>query len=116
MHKVFEGSSAFSASDEAKRWCEANGISVGQTQGPFPRGLLFGRYRISKWRGMNAAEKKVLHGTLEGDMRNGPVRVYIKPEYEHLLPAAAENIACDHAKTAPASPAVDGCNSQRMAE
>jgi hypothetical protein len=85
MQITFEGKEAFEAEHKAVDWCRAHGISVGQMQGPEPRGLLFGDYLISKWRGMNRAEIKALHGTIDGPGRMGPVTVTIKPEFEHLL-------------------------------
>ena len=90
MKLTFKGTNTFAAAHAAEDWCRTRGISVGQMQGPSPRGLLFGDYLISKWRGMNDAEIKALHGTMVGDMRNGPVTVTIKREFEHLLASANE--------------------------
>jgi len=90
MKITFEGAQDFEAEHKAVDWCRARGISVGQMQGPAPRGLLFGNYLISKWRGMSLAEKRQLHGTIDGPGRMGPVTVTIKPEFEHLLAGAIE--------------------------
>jgi hypothetical protein len=90
MKIVFEGKDTFEAEHKAVDWCRARGISVGQMQGDAPRGLLFGDFLISKWRGMNRAEIKALHGTIDGPGRMGPVTVTIKPEFEHLLAGVTE--------------------------
>jgi hypothetical protein len=68
---------------------------VGQMQGTFPRGLLFGDYLISKWRGMNKAEISALHGVMDGDMRNGPVTVTIKATYIDRLVEAGERLLAE---------------------
>ncbi|MDR6642800.1 hypothetical protein J2X57_002012 [Luteibacter sp. 1214] len=88
MKIAFASETDFEACKGAETWCRQRGISVGQMQGPSPRGLLFGDYLISKWRGMNAVERKQLHGTMQGDMRHGPITITIKPAYEHMLSAA----------------------------
>lgn len=81
----FRAEGEFAAMYEAQDWCRARGISVGSAERGSPRGLLVGDYLIAKWRNLNAAERTALHGTMEGDMRVGPVRVHIKGAYEHLL-------------------------------
>lgn len=92
MKIMFEGTNTFDAANSAENLCGARGISVGQMQGPFPHGLLFSDYLISKWRGMNASERKALHGTMDGDMRNGPVTVTIKTAYIDRLIEAGERL------------------------
>lgn len=92
MKIVFEGVYTFDAARAAENWCSARGISVGQMQGLSPRGLLFGDYLISKWRGMNKAEISALHGVMDGDMRNGPVTVTIKAAYIDRLVEAGERL------------------------
>jgi hypothetical protein len=69
------GQHDFSGCHEAERWLDARGYSLGYMQGPSPRGILFGDYEIAKWRNLSAKEKAQLHGTMTGDMRNGPVSV-----------------------------------------
>jgi hypothetical protein len=83
--KVFESTGEeWSACMAAELWCHENGISVGEMQGPAPRGLLRGDYDISKWRNMTANEKKELHGQMTGDWRNGPVKVEL---FKSSMPA-----------------------------
>ncbi len=65
----------------AEAWCRENGISVGQSCATGPTGLLFGQYDwIAKWRNLTAGEKRALHGTMSGDMREGPVVFVLKDE------------------------------------
>ena len=81
MRIVFNQAGSFQAMYAAEAWCRENGISVGQSCATGPTGLLFGQYDwIAKWRNLTAAEKKDLHGTMSGDMREGPVVIVLKDE------------------------------------
>jgi hypothetical protein len=86
MKKIFESDETFGAYYAAERWCRANGISCGSPCTSAPIGLLFGNYQIAKWRNLTAKERSLLHGTITGNLRNGPMTVFIEPEHEHLLP------------------------------
>lgn len=88
MKLNFDGETPFAACREAETWCGAHGLSIGSMERNAPRGLLFGEYDISKWGGLNSAERGQLHGTMEGDMRHGPITITIKPEHEHRLSVA----------------------------
>lgn len=77
IRKTFTGDRAFEASDAAEKWCKENLISCGRMQGPDPRGLLYGDYDIAKWRNLSAQDRRELHGTMTGDMRNGPITIDI---------------------------------------
>ncbi|MBB5448045.1 MULTISPECIES: hypothetical protein [unclassified Paraburkholderia] len=72
---VFDQWGDFEACRAAEKWCGERGISVGEMQGPGPRGLLLGNYCIAKWRNLTNAEKRDLTGRMTGDMRNGPVTI-----------------------------------------
>lgn len=72
---VFDQPGDFEACNAAEKWCHDRGISVGEMQGPAPRGLLVGDFWIAKWRNLNAAEKRALNGRMTGDMRHGPVTI-----------------------------------------
>lgn len=61
----------------AERFLNGAGFSVGRLQGPAPRGIMFGDYDVQKWRNLNDADRRTLHGQMTGDMRNGPVQVII---------------------------------------
>lgn len=71
--KTFSETGDFEASRAAEKWCHQNGISIGIPQRGAPRGLMYGDCAISKWRNLGIHEKAAMHGTLTGDMRNGPV-------------------------------------------
>jgi hypothetical protein len=83
--KIFESDKTFGAYYAAERWCTDQGISYGSSCAGSPQGLLFGNYQIAKWRGLTAKERQQLHGTIQGNLRNGPVTVFIKPKFVHLL-------------------------------
>lgn len=81
MRIEFNQAGTFQAMYAAEAWCRENGISVGQSCATGPTGLLFGRYDwIAKWRNLTARERKDLHGTMSGDMRDGPVVIVLKDE------------------------------------
>jgi hypothetical protein len=65
----------FAACRAAERWCEERGVSVGHMERGRMRGLLCGKFDIQKWHNLNQAERDALHGTMSGDMRNGPVQI-----------------------------------------
>jgi len=78
IRKTFDQPVTFEACWAAERWCKENGISVGPSCACWPqRGLLDGDYQIAKWRNLTAQERAQCHGTMTGDMRNGPVHVSI---------------------------------------
>ncbi|MBV7542224.1 hypothetical protein [Acidovorax sp. sic0104] len=102
MRIVFEKIGDFEAKRLAYAWCEANGISVGQTSAMDPSGLLFGAYDwIAKWRNLTSVEREALDGQMTGDLRHGPVVVYLKdaavklhlPALMNDLPPAAQHVA-----------------------
>lgn len=77
--KTFTGASPFEAINAAQAWCQANGLSVGQSCATGPSGLLFGQWDwIAKWRNLTSKERRELHGRIEGDQRHGPVRVVLE--------------------------------------
>jgi hypothetical protein len=83
--KTFESKETFKAYHLAEEFCQTNGISFGASCAVGPTALLFGEHQIAKWRNLTTEEQKKVHGIIRGDMRTGPVRVYIKPEFVHLL-------------------------------
>lgn len=78
MEKVFEQTDDFEAMRAAKKWCAENNISCGRLQGDDPIGLKRGDWTIEKWRNLSDADKDFLDGTMQGDMRYGPVTVELK--------------------------------------
>ena len=77
---IFDQTGTFQAAYAAEDWCRANGYSIGSAERGSPRGLLKGDYVIAKWRNLSKAERAALHGTMEGDMRNGPVVIRLRGE------------------------------------
>jgi hypothetical protein len=81
MRILFKQAGTFQALYAAEAWCRENGISVGQSCATGPTGLLFGHYDwIAKWRNLTAGEKTDLHGTMSGDMREGPVVIVLNDD------------------------------------
>jgi hypothetical protein len=77
MRLTFNNAGAFAAVRAAEDWCAKHGLSVGAMERGKPRGILFGDYAIQKWHNLRQADKDALHGTMTGDMRNGPVTVAV---------------------------------------
>ena len=93
MRIKFDQKGTWQAKEAAEAWCKENGISVGQSSADGPTGLLFGDYAwIAKWRNLTNQERADLHGTMEGDFREGPVIIKLKDS------AVAANAACLKAK------------------
>lgn len=81
MRIQFNQAGTFQAMHAAEAWCRENGLSVGQSCATGPTGLLFGQYDwIAKWRNLTARERKALHGTMSGDMRDGPVVIVLRDD------------------------------------
>jgi len=78
MRIEFTQQGTFQALYAAQAWCRENGISYGSLCSPFPTGLLFGDYVISKWRNLSKQERDDLHGTMSGEFREGPVIIELK--------------------------------------
>jgi len=89
MQMTFTKAGDFAAMYEAEDWCKQRGISVGSGQRDQPRGLLFGDFAIAKWRNLSDADRSDLHGTMTGDMRNGPITITINLDAEQRLFAPA---------------------------
>ena len=93
MRVEFKQQGTWQAKEAAEAWCQANGISVGQSSADGPSGLLFGDYDwIAKWRNLTPQERDDLHGTMDGNFREGPVIVNLKDS------AVAAHAACLTAK------------------
>ena len=70
---LFRAEGDFRAQHDATELLTAAGFSVGSFQAGASTGFLHGRYAVQKWRDLNAAERRGLHGTLTGDARRGPI-------------------------------------------
>jgi hypothetical protein len=94
MRVEFNQKGTWQAKEAAEAWCQANGISVGQSSADGPSGLLFGDYDwIAKWRNLTPQERANLHGTMDGEFREGPVIVTLKDS------AVEAHAACLKAET-----------------
>lgn len=71
----FNDKGDFAASHAAVDWLHEHGFSVGSMQAGSPRAIWYGDCYISKWRGLSPQEKRGMHARLEGEERNGPVRI-----------------------------------------
>lgn len=79
MRIEFKQTGTWQAKEAAEAWCREHGISVGQSSADGPSGLLFGDYEwIAKWRNLTRQERNDLHGTMDGDFREGPVVITLK--------------------------------------
>lgn len=79
MRIEFTQQGTFQALYAAQAWCRKFGISFGQSCCTGPTGLLFGEYDwIAKWRNLTPKERSELHGTMDGDFREGPVVITLK--------------------------------------
>lgn len=79
MKITFEEQGDFASSYAAETWCRGHGFSIGSSCAGSPRCLMLGDYEIAKWRNLTPKEKLQSHGLIEGDLRNGPITVTIKP-------------------------------------
>lgn len=82
MKITFDQTEDWKAVDAAEKWCKEQGISVGTMEGRSPRGLMRGVHSIPKWRHLDIEDKKLLDGTMTGDMRNGPVHIELNEVVE----------------------------------
>lgn len=78
MRIEFNDAGDFEAYNEAKKWCNNNGYSVGSMCGPEPIGLKKGEHYIGKWRNLSQKDLNELDGTMTGNMRDGPIVIEIK--------------------------------------
>jgi hypothetical protein len=92
MRVVFNNAGDFAAMYAAEDWCAKHGLSVGSSERGKPRGILFGDYAIAKWHNLRQADKDALHGTMSGDMRNGPITVAVD---EHAVRRAGGLLPAD---------------------
>lgn len=93
-HIVFDTPGTFAAKHACEDFARSCGFSVGHSQAHAPTGLMFGDYRISKWKNMNAAQRRALHATITGDGREGPVTLNI---HAPCPPEAAERLRAANA-------------------
>lgn len=76
--KVFDQAGTFQALDACRRWLDENGYSYGSSSAMHPIPVLKGDWCIAKWRNLTKAEIKALDGSVTGEIREGPVTLYLK--------------------------------------
>jgi len=77
LTKTFEQPGTFQAFYAAQQWLTKHGYSFGPTCRGQPVGILKGDFIIAKWRNLTDQEIEQLDGCLTGDMREGPVTVFL---------------------------------------
>lgn len=87
---LFRARPDFQALRDANRILAAEGFSVGIICAGNPIGILHGGYAIQKWRNLNNAERRGLHGDLIGDPRRGPITATL---YDCAPPLARQAFA-----------------------
>ncbi|WP_341893791.1 hypothetical protein [Ferrovibrio terrae] len=80
MQKTFTNTGTeFSAWRAAEAFLSERGFSVGSTQKGAASGILFGDFKISKWRNLSPKERNQLHGTVHAlDIRSGSAVVTLR--------------------------------------
>lgn len=76
--RTFTGVDSFQAIEAARTYLRERGYSVGVMCGDLPMAIMKGDYLIAKWRNLDSKERAMVDGRIEGDMRNGPVTVYLR--------------------------------------
>lgn len=92
----FKQTGTFVALDAARCWLKDCGFSVGPSQADGPCAIWYGDYLISKWRNLSAAEKRQVHAIMEGNLREGPVRIKLMPAATPDAIAAFQARSADH--------------------
>ena len=76
--KVFDQKGTFQALYACEAWLRDNGYSYGSSCRGCPTGVLKGDFIIAKWLNLNKKEREGVHGTIDGNFREGPVRLHLK--------------------------------------
>jgi hypothetical protein len=71
----FNNAGTFAAARAAEQWLRDRGFSYGPSQADGPQAIWYGDCTISKWRNLSAKEKREVHATLDGNRREGPMRI-----------------------------------------
>ena len=73
----FNEPGTFMSYHAACKWCSDNGYSYGSMDGDNPIAIWKGECSISKWYNLSKEEKGSCDAVMVGDMRDGPVSIYI---------------------------------------
>jgi hypothetical protein len=109
----FKDEGDFAATHAAIAWLDARGFSVGSMQAGSPRAIWHGDCYISKWRGLSPQDKRGMHAKLEGDDRNGPMRITLMPGATKEARAAFVLTDAEVSK-ANNTAATDGCGDDEL--
>ena len=71
--RQFSERGPFEAFNAACAFAQQAGFCVGQTSAGNPVGLMHGYEWVAKWRNLTPRERELLHGSIIGDHRHGPV-------------------------------------------
>lgn len=76
MEKTFKSTGTFTAINDATKWLQENGFSVGRMCSPDPIGFKKGDWNIMKWRNLSNDDRGMLDGRItSSDFREGDVIV-----------------------------------------
>lgn len=98
----FKDQGDFAATYAAEDWLRARGFSVGSMQRSASRAIWHGNCYVSKWRGLSAKDIREMHARMDGDGRNGPVRITLLPAASAEARAAFALTDTDLAAPSPA--------------
>lgn len=70
-----ENAGPFAAMRAAERYIRNRGWTVGPSQRSSPRGIMFDKYVIAKWRNLSWAERVACDAYLVGNGRYGPLTI-----------------------------------------
>lgn len=75
---TFHHTGTFAAVAAAQKWLRDRGFSYGPSQVGGPQAIWHGDCTISKWRNLSDQEKRECHATLDGNQREGPMRITLQ--------------------------------------
>lgn len=102
---TFTNPGTFEAMRAAEAWLDARGFSIGPSQVDGPRAIWHGDCAISKWRNLSAKEKRDAHAIMEGELREGPVRIVMRAGAPAEARTAFALTDCELSATPAATPA-----------
>jgi hypothetical protein len=73
---IFKNNGTFESYYAAEKWVKEKGYSRGSTCVFSPVAIIRGPYNLpQKWRNMTMNQRNSVDGVIEGEMREGPVRI-----------------------------------------
>ena len=81
ISKTFKVKGTFQSMYAAEKWLSEKGYSAGSSSATHPTAVMKGDYYSyglpHKMKNFTSKQKKIIHGILFGDLREGPVTVHI---------------------------------------